>query len=311
MKKNMINSVHVEGVLYSHTLEARTTGENSKNPGTTYISGTIDIATDNALTNVVSIHYTYATPVYTASGKNNPNYAILNDIINGKYKNVTEHGADVATKLRVDSSVNLNEFYSDRNGETELVSVKRNEGGFIHVITKLDDDEKQRCKFTTDMVITNVTHKDADEERNLEERAVIKGCIFDFRNAILPVEYIATSKGAIDYFEGLGASNKEPVFTKVWGQEVATTVVRTIKEESAFGEPSIREVPSTRREFVITGAMTTPYEWDDESTITAAELSKAMTDRQTYLAAMKKRQDDYKASQGTSSAATAKGGFDF
>jgi len=310
MKKNMINSVHVEGVLYSHSLEARVTGENSKNPGTPYITGTIDIATDNDMTNVVSIHYTYATPVYGTSGKNNPNYAILSDIISGKYKNVTEHGADVATKLRVDSNIGLNEFYSDRNGEEELVSVKRNEGGFIHVVTKVDDDEKKRNTFTSDMVITNVTRKDADEERNLPERVIVKGCIFDFRNAILPVEYTATSKGAMDYFEGLGATNKTPVFTKVWGREVSTTVTRTITEESAFGEANIREVNSSRREFVITGAATEPYEWDDESTITAAELSKAMTDRQTYLATMKQRQDEYKASQNQS-VAPAKGGFNF
>lgn len=310
MKKNMINSVHVEGVLYSHTLEARVSGENSKNPGTPYINGTIDIATDNDMTNVVSIHYTYATPTYSASGKTNPNYAILNDIIAGKYKNVTEHGADVATKLRVDSNIGLNEFYSDRNGEEELVSVKRNEGGFIHVVTKIDDDEKKRATFTSDMVITSVTRKEADEDRNIPERVIVRGCIFDFRNAILPVEYTAVSKGAMDYFEGLGASNKNPVFTKVWGREVATTVTRTITEESAFGEPSIREVNSTRRDFVITGASTEPYEWDDESTITAAELSKAMTDRQTYLATMKQRQDDYKASQGQA-AAPAKGGFNF
>lgn len=311
MKKNMINSVHVEGVLYSHTLEARVTGETSKNPGTPYISGTIDIATDDAMTNVVSIHYTYATPVYGTSGKNNPNYAILSDIIGGKYKNVTEHGADGAVKLRVDSNIGLNEFYSDRNGEDELVSVKRNEGGFIHVVTKIDDDEKKRSTFTTDMVITNVTRKEADEDRGIPERVIVKGCIFDFKNAILPVEFTAQSAGAMDYFEGLGASNKEPVFTKVWGREIATTVVRTITEESAFGEPSIREVPSTRRDFIITGASTEPYAWDDESTITAAELSKAMTDRQTYLATMKKRQDDYKASQSQGAATANKGGFNF
>ena len=116
----------------------------------------------------------------------------------------------------------------------------------------------------------------------------------------------------MNYFEGLGASNKEPVFTKVWGREVSTTITRTITEESAFGEPMVREVNSTRRDFVITGALTEPYAWDDESTLTAAELTKAMTDRQTYLAAMKQRQDEYKASQGqTSNDEPKKGGFNF
>ena len=308
MKKNMINTVHLEGVLYSHSLEAKTTGENSKNPGTPYIAGTIDIATNDEQTNVVSVHFTYVTPVYTKSGKANPNYPILTDIISGKLKNITEHGDGV--KLRVDSNIALNEFYSDRNGEEELVSVKRNEGGFIHIVNKIDDDEKKRNIFKTDMVITGVTHVDADEERNLPEKVNVRGCIFGYGNTLLPVEYSAINPAAINYFEGLGASNKEPVFTCVWGREIATTITRTITEESAFGEPMVREVNSTRRDFVITGAAPEPYEWDDESTITAAELTKAMTDRQTYLAAMKQRQDEYKASQGSSNE-PKKGGFDF
>lgn len=312
MKKSMINSVHLEGILYAHNLEAKVSGENSKNPGTPYITGTIDIATDDAHTNVVSVHYTYVTPMYATSGKSNPNYAILSDIISGKTKNATEHGVENAQKLRVDSNIGLNEFYSDRNGEEELVSVKRNEGGFIHLVSKIDDDEKKRNTFTTDMVITGTTHVDADEERNLPEKVTVRGCIFDFRNSILPVEFSATSSGAMNYFEGLGASNKEPVFTKVWGRELATTIVRTITEESAFGEANVREVTSTRRDFVITGAASEPYEWDDESTITAAELTKAMTDRQTYLATMKQRQDEYRASQASAKNEAPKaGGFNF
>lgn len=296
MKKSMINTVHLEGVLYSHNLELKVTGETSKNPGTSYISGTIDIETAESENNVVSVHYTYVTPTYS-KGKTNPNYAILKDIIDGKYKTVTEHGKDAATKLRVDSAIGLNEFYSDRNGEEELVSVKRNEGGFIHIISQFDKNKSALNQFKVDMVVTNVTHVDADEEKNLPEKVRVKGCIFDFRNAILPVEFSAVSQGAMNYFEGLGASNKEPVFTKVWGREEAVTVTRTITEESAFDEPMIREVNSVRRDFVITGAMPEPYTWDDDSTITANELKKAMTDRETYLAAMKQRQDEYKASQ--------------
>lgn len=53
MKNRMINDIHVEGYLYEHNLEKRETGPNSKNPGTEYISGTIGIATDEAMNNVV------------------------------------------------------------------------------------------------------------------------------------------------------------------------------------------------------------------------------------------------------------------
>ncbi len=48
-------------------------------------------------------------------------------------------------------------------------------------------------------------------------------------------------------------------------------------------------------------------EWDDESSITKAELKKVLQEREDMLAAEKKRQDEWKASQGSSfSAATPK-----
>ena len=58
MKKTMINQTHIEGVLYEHDLTIKESGENSKNPGTKFISGTISIATDDAMTNIVPIHFT-------------------------------------------------------------------------------------------------------------------------------------------------------------------------------------------------------------------------------------------------------------
>ena len=63
------------------------------------------------------------------------------------------------------------------------------------------------------MLITNVRHIEADEERSLPEKAIVKGAIFDFRKSLLPVEFTAVNPGAISYFEGLDASNSNPVFT--------------------------------------------------------------------------------------------------
>ena len=99
----------------------------------------------------------------------------------------------------------------------------------------------------------------------------------------------------------------------MWGRQVSETVVRTITEESAFGDPSVREIKNTRKDFVITGAASEPYAWDDEGSITAAELTEAMANREVYLADVKRRQDEYKASKGAApaAAAPAKGGFNF
>lgn len=309
--KTMNNKTHVEGLLYQHTLEIKTSGPNSAKPGTVFISGNIDIATDDAMTNIVTIHYTYVTET-TSKGKANNTYLVLKDIIDGTLGSVMTNGAENAAKLRVDSAIGLNEFYSDRNGKEELVSAKRNEGGFIHTVNVLAEDEKTRNTFDVDMIITGTRMMEADEEKGLPEKMILKGAIFDFRNALLPVELSVLNPRAISYFESLDISSSAPVFTRLQGRQVSEVVTRVVTEESAFGEPVVKKFSSTRKDYVVTWAATDPYEWDDESSITAAELKKAMSERETYLATMKQRQDEYKASKGqTASAAPAQGGFNF
>lgn len=310
MKKNLINSTHLEGLLYQHNLEEKVTGPQSKNPGTKYIAGNVEIATDNALTNIVSVHFSYVTPT-TAKGTANATHAILADIISGRHASIMGDGADKAAKLRIDSAIALNEFYSDRNGKEELVSVKRNEGGFVHVVSgELNADEKARSTFETDIVITGVKHVDADPEKNLPEKAIVKGAIFDFRKSLLPVEFSVINANAIKYFEGLNASTKSPVFTKVKGRQISETIKRIIKEESAFGEASVREVENTRKDYVITWAQQTPYTFDDPEYLTAQELTEMMAARETTLATIKQRQDEYKASKAQPTT-PAPGGFNF
>ena len=309
--KNMINRTHIEGVIYEHDLQVRVTGENSKNPGTEFIMGTVSIATDDAMTNIVPVHFTYVTAT-TAKGNANATFTTLKQIIDGSLGSVMNNGAEGAAKIRIDSAIGLNEFYSDRNGQEELVSAKRNEGGFVHTTTTLAEDEKLSNTFEVDMLITNVREVEADPDKNLPAKAIVKGAIFDFRKSVLPVEFSATNPNAMNYFLGLGASAKEPVFTRVKGRQVSETIVRKITEESAFGEPSVREVTSSRKDWVITWAQGDVYAWDDESTITAAELTEAMANREVYLADVKKRQDEYKASKGqTPAAAPAKAAFNF
>ena len=299
------NETHIEGYLYEHKLEMRESGPKSKNPGTKFIMGTVDIATDNNLTNIVSVHFSYVTAT-TAKGSPNATYTTLENIVNGKYGSVMANGKDGAVKLRIDSAIALNEFYSDRNGREELVSVKRNEGGFVHVITgDLTEDEKLRSTFKCDMVITNVTRVEANEDQGTPEKVIVKGAIFDFRKALLPVEFVATNDKAMDYFEGLGATKNEPVFTCLWGRQISETITTTVAEESAFGEPSVREVKRSRKEYLITGASPDTHVWDDESTMTAEELKKAVAEREVYLAGVKARQDEYKASKNAPAVAAA------
>lgn len=302
MKKKVKNSVHLEGYLYESNLQKKISGPNATNPNVEYITGTISIATDDDCTNIVPVHYTYVTAT-TSTGKTNPAFAVLSNIVDEKYKSVMTDGKENATKFRIDSSIGLNEFFTDKNGKEELVTVKRNEGGFIHVTDILSEKPYDRNNFECDMLITGAKLIEADEEKNIPEKVEVKGAIFDFRGALLPVDFSISIPGGMDYFLGLEASNQNPVFTNIKGQQVSQTIVRTIVEESAFGDDYVREVKTTRKDFVITGSAKEPYVWDDEETITAKELTEKIAARETYLATLKQRNDEYKAQKANPVAA--------
>ena len=304
------NKTRIDGRLYQHTLELKESGPNSKNPGTKFITGNVEIATDDAITNIVTVHYTYVTAT-TSTGKSNATFNVLKDIIDGKLGSVMANGADNAAIITIDSAIGLNEFYSDRNGQEELVSAKRNEGGFAVVKSAADEDESKRNTFDVDMIITGTRMIEADEEKNLPEKMILKGAIFDFRNALLPVEFSVLNPRAISYFESLEITQRNPVFTRLQGRLVSEVIKTQRVEESAFGDPIVKEYASTRKDWVVTWAASEPYAWDDESTITTAELTKAMADRETYLATVRQRQEEYKASKNQPAAAPANQGFNF
>lgn len=318
--QKMVSKIELFGRIYEHDLKKAVTGPNSKNPGTEYITGTVSIATDDDCFNVVPVHYTFVTAA-TKSGKPNPTFATLSNIIDGVYGTVMKTSKDDAAFARIDTQIGLNEFYTDRSGETTLVSAKRAEGGFIHIQGKNEEPPKIVNKFTCDMLITNVRHIDADEDKNLPEKAIVKGAIFnDYNKTLMPVEFTAAHPDAISYFEGLDATGKNPTFTQVWGKIINETIVRIITEESAFGEASVREIKSNRRDWVLTGAKPEPYDFNTEGTLTTEEVNEAIKTREIYLATLKSRSDEYKASRAaaaTTSKPTAKtatvapGDFDF
>lgn len=306
------NETHIEGLLYEHKLTEKVSGENSKNPGTKFINGEISIATNNALTNIVKVHFSYVTET-TKNGKPNTTYNILSNIIEGKLGTVMGDGADNAAMLRIDSAIGLNEWYDKDNN---LVSQKRNEGGFVHQINVLSDEEKQRNTFKVDIVITGTTRIEADEEKDTPEKMIVKGAIFDFRNQLLPVELTMLNPKGMDIMESFDASSRNPVFTRVWGQQISQTQIKRSVEESAFGDDDIKEIQTSYRDFVITGMAKENYEWDSEETITAQEMAEAVQQREITLAELKQRQEEYQNSKnnaptGITKATSNNAGYDF
>lgn len=300
--KTPINKSTIQGYIYEHDLEVRTSGPKSKNPGTEFIMGTLSVATDDALTNVVPVHFTYVTAT-TSKGSKNATFDALKRIIDGSVGTIMANGKDNAGKVKIDTALALNEFYTTRDGKEEFVSAKRNEGGFVHIVDGIDEDEKKRNEFECDMLITGTFRKEADEEKNLPEKMILKGAIFDFRKSLLPVEFSVLNPHAMDYFESMEISNKNPLFTKLKGRQISETIIKQITEESAFGDASVREVKNSRKDFVIHWAAKEPYEWDAENTLTVTELNEAITARETYVATLKQRQDEYKASKNAAAAA--------
>lgn len=290
MRKN-INTVKIEGYVYdSSKLTLKETGPQSKNPGTPFISGELDVAVDEDGLNVISVHFTYMTEHYMRSGKVNSNYSVLSDIINNPQSTWLAAGKENALKVRVTGALALNDFISK---DGEAVAAKRVEGSFISVIPTLCE-ERERNTFQLDMVMTNARRVEADPERNIDnDYVVLKGAAFNFRNDLLPVELTVRNSEGMEYFENLDLSNSEPCYTKVWGRVVSQTIKTVRSEESAFGDSAVRTIERRNREWVVTGTAKYPYDFGDEDVLTEKELIEAMQNREVYLADVKKRHDDY------------------
>lgn len=298
MRKNE-NTENIEGKIYQFDLKEKVTGENSKNPGTPYITGTVEVAVDAEASNIIPTHYTYVAPTYS-SGKPNNTYTALKQIITSG-KTVVTDGYDMATCVKLNPSYSVNDWYPQ--GQETVQTTPRNEGGFVNIVTPdtlRPEGDVGRHKFSVDVIIFEVIEITPDEGDSYVQ---IKGITFDFRNAALPITMVARNAAAAKYFLDLEASKKNPVYTKVWGKivNVFTKTEKTI--ESAFGEAAVETVTHRKREYMITGANPVPYEFDSPDTITTEELKKALQDREIYLASEKKRVEEYRASQGGSNGA--------
>lgn len=299
--KKMINTATIEGRVYKHELAIKTVQKQGENFGKTFINGKLFVATDEDGINIVEVFYRYVTPT-TKAGAKNTTYEALEKIINGA--NWSANGKDAAIKVKLTPSIALNDFYVNEGSEERLVSAKRFEGGFVNIVDKLAN-EADRNTFWVDMFITNVTRIDANEEKNIAEHVSVRGAIFNYKNDILPVDFVVTNEKGMTYFENLDASPAEPVFTKVWGKMVCEVKMEQIVEESAFGEPAVRMVERTNKRWVLTGTATEKYDFGDEKVLTVADIQKASQDRQVYLAEVKKNAEEYAAQKAAGGNAAA------
>lgn len=310
MRKDNKNEQIVEGRLYEFDLSKKTVkNEKSRNYGIEFINGSVSIATNEDGTNVLKVHYTFEPPVNSKSQTTNNKFSALVRIMESG-KTWLKDGKEAATKIRIVGSLGLNDFYP--NGGDELRSQKIIKGGFIDFLNDFKSPQGiNRQKFTVDTVISSADFVQADPEKGTENYVKLDCKLFDFRNAILPYTLIAKSPEAMDYFVKL----QYPVYTRVWGENINSTITKEQKTESAFGGTIVDYVPVNHRELIITGASPTTYVYDKtntlsgENVITEAEIEKVMADRNIYLetvkASSKAYYDSKKAQSNVSSAFNA------
>ena len=288
-----MNREILEGRLYDFDLTKKTVKNQASNYyGQEFWSGTIHIATDEAGLNVIPVHYTFVLPTF-GNGKVDSRFSAFEKITTENKAWVREGvGKENAEKIRLTPSGDLNDFYMVN--DDRAVSAQRNEGGFITFIKELAPEGTSRNKFTYDMIINKVTVVEPKEGTDDVLHARIHGVIFNFREAILPWDLIAYNPKAIEYFEGLGVSSANPIYTQVWGS-IKNTTIRVEKEvENAWGEPMVEYSERTRREWVIEGSKPQLYDFTDED---RADLQKKVADRNIHLEEVKSAAIAYANSQ--------------
>lgn len=291
MRKNL-NTVNIEGYVYEFKLEEKTVqNTTSKNYGKPFINGTLSVAVDEEGLNVLTINYTYVTPTYN-SGKANSTYTNLKKIMTEGKTWLTD-GKENATKVKCTPSIGLNDWWSERDGQ--YVSTVRNSDGFVNIVNSINADEKSRNTFTVDMVITNTIYVEENEEKGTKPHMDVKGAIFDFRNAVLPITFKVNDPEGINFFEKAEISPSEPMYTKCNGRIFNSTIVEKITEESGFGGPMVREITKREKSYIITQVSSIPYDFGDENVLTVEDLQKANQEREVYLATVKKNAEEYAA----------------
>lgn len=271
MKESFDNKVNIRGYVFSHKLKENV----SKKDGRAYINGTINIATDENAINVIGVNFF----VFERKKDNgiNQTFTTLKQIISSD-STVENCGVGNATRVRISASVDINDFY---NKSGQLVSGKRVNGSFIHILKADETIGNTPAYFELDALFQNA----ADKEYNGRQYLQLKGFTFNYRKDIVPITLNISSEQGMNYFLGEDISAQNPYFGRVWGQIISTveTVEKQVDNANvAFGDPAVQASTRTSRSWEIEGANLN--EGLSEATITQEELNEAMKVRQTKLA---------------------------
>lgn len=273
--KKFVNEIKIQGRVFnfgsteSRMLQVREAGPNSKNPGSKYMRGELNVAIDDEGKNVVPVWYQYEPELWPSKDggpeRENSKYNTLKRLIE-EGACWESNGKDAAPIVSLKCEFETNVYFTQ---DEQMRTANRVRGGFINTMPSMSGD-KGFATFNVGCVLVNTRLHDEDNDDS--KRLELQGYAFNFRNEVQPFTFNMRNEAGIQYFIDQDISKANPMVTQIWGNINNIIFDREIVKESAFGDPLVEKVSTFIRSYDVTGATNKIYDFDDESTITKEEM---------------------------------------
>lgn len=284
-KDRFENKVNLRGWVFDYKLDARTTSTDANTPNMEFISGWMDVATDEDGLNIVRVQWGFLGTRRTyKNGKDNDTYTTVKEIASAG-KSWKNDGKDAAPRVRIDGSIETNDWV---NNNGELVSPKQVTGQFCHTLTATE--QTTPCaKFSADMLAQSAAMR---ESMTGEEYMELKGFVFGWGDNIYPVTFSVPGEQGQKFFEDCDITPSDPYFGKVWG-DICSTVQHIEREvddsQVGFGQVAAVDQTRTLRTWNVEGANISLGL--SEETVEQSDLERMMKRREERLADVKARSE--------------------
>jgi len=277
MIRESFNKTTIQGTLVENNLELL----NNEQLGT-FISGDLVVRVGES---DIKVNF-FAKELKKDGGFNKIHKSLIGVMT---YPSIASDGVGVKVSI-TGGSISVNDFYTD---ELEHISYSELKSNFVKKSTK---NYKEENIFEFEGLVRRVY--DEVKEDAETGRLAIEVVGVNYAESALPVIFVVEKESAINYIRAYYAPGKT---VKVNGNIVFSTEKVSKTEESAFGEPIIKEYDKVTKDFVIT-AGTQPY---DENEYTAEDAKVIMENRNIMLEG--KKADKVKKLAGNSAAKPSTG----
>lgn len=243
------------------------------------IRGSVIVATDNDMCNLVEVHFLPQAKTYS-TGKENNNYKVLKKLID-EGKSVVNNGEKDAFNLRISASLTTNPYYFKDNGSNDYTfrEPMQIKGNFIHI----DEKAKPYNGFNVDCLIENIEDM-LNSDGTASENKKVKVRVFDdYRKEFMPFSMVIESPEGIDYIQ----SNYLPgeTYTTLSCMVVDRSIEKEDKGGMGFGEKAVTSQPKKVVELLIIGADLPK----DTFPMNEEEMLQCKQNRETRLAEIKNK----------------------